>query len=734
MSNTRRRRRRRRRKSGVAPVSKAGNIDTTLSVTDLFFDFPNLQGKTFRKALRDPFRQYPWVYASISSWARNIGRVNWQMNQGDPRGDSEPVDQHDYLDLLREPNAEMSGEAMLRQAIMISLGITGEAILVKESGVDSQLGPREIPKELWPVWPSLMDEVVDRDTGLIVGWMLRVGAKTIPYLPHEVVHIRFYDPKSKRGLSPLSAARQAVDVDWKASVYDEGFFENNANPGGVLSSEQRIDNKTRDETRKEWEERYGGYMRAHRLAILGKGLKYIPFDGGNRVEMQYVEGRTINRRTVAAVYGVPPIELGLYDEVSHESARVQRKIYWENVLLPIWSGVLDVLNGRQFLTADPVNKGFFFTADTTNVPVLQEDYGERVKQGRLLWSMGVPFDSLNKKLSLGIDEFEGSDQSFLPSGVLPADMAGKPRVAPSNGQGTARVVSLANINLIEKRDDAVGIVTRDVFNPQERRWRGEISRYMSRLRTEVLRDFDRIASAADPALSNRRAWEALRPKTRNDALLLKRFLDRCKAPALTPQEVEAININRGEWDAELGRIALLRYQETTAAAVDVTSAELGGFQTFGGASDPRILAFIAGRVPQVAEGVNSTVALGVRQSILVGLSKEETFQEMRRRLSHVLNVSGKRSATIARTEVGIGANGTRFEAMKAEAVGRHKWSTAGDTLVRAGPFPKPDHSRLEGEEQKIGDPFTNGLLYPLQPGGPAGEIINCRCLALAVID
>jgi hypothetical protein len=31
-------------------------------------------------------------------------------------------------------------------------------------------------------------------------------------------------------------------------------------------------------------------------------------------------------------------------------------------------------------------------------------------------------------------------------------------------------------------------------------------------------------------------------------------------------------------------------------------------------------------------------------------------------------------------------------------------------------------------------PFPNGCLYPCDPGGPAEQIINCRCVAVPVID
>jgi SPP1 gp7 family putative phage head morphogenesis protein len=81
---------------------------------------------------------------------------------------------------------------------------------------------------------------------------------------------------------------------------------------------------------------------------------------------------------------------------------------------------------------------------------------------------------------------------------------------------------------------------------------------------------------------------------------------------------------------------------------------------------------------------------------------------------------------IARTELGGVISDARVEAFKDAGINKHQWLTAGDENVRTS------HMECDGEVRTIGERFPNGLLNPNEEGGPAGEVINCRCLTLPV--
>lgn len=95
-----------------------------------------------------------------------------------------------------------------------------------------------------------------------------------------------------------------------------------------------------------------------------------------------------------------------------------------------------------------------------------------------------------------------------------------------------------------------------------------------------------------------------------------------------------------------------------------------------------------------------------------------------------------RAKMIVRTETGRAANLGKWKAaqdFKFET--DKKWVSAGDRRVRPQPTFSPNdanHIILNRENAKLDGLFSNGLLFPGDPNGPANETINCRCTLVFV--
>lgn len=95
-----------------------------------------------------------------------------------------------------------------------------------------------------------------------------------------------------------------------------------------------------------------------------------------------------------------------------------------------------------------------------------------------------------------------------------------------------------------------------------------------------------------------------------------------------------------------------------------------------------------------------------------------------------------RGDTIARTETLGAFNAGQQEGLVqltetgAVEVGqiRRVWRTSQDARVR------DLHQVLEGETVGLNETFPNGLLFPLETGGPPEQVINCRCFVEQRID
>lgn len=95
-----------------------------------------------------------------------------------------------------------------------------------------------------------------------------------------------------------------------------------------------------------------------------------------------------------------------------------------------------------------------------------------------------------------------------------------------------------------------------------------------------------------------------------------------------------------------------------------------------------------------------------------------------------------RGDTIARTESLASLHASQNEAfhqavdaggIRAQDV-RRVWITASDARVR------DSHAAMEGESVGLDERFSNGLLFPGEPGGPPEEVINCRCIVDIRVD
>ena len=91
-------------------------------------------------------------------------------------------------------------------------------------------------------------------------------------------------------------------------------------------------------------------------------------------------------------------------------------------------------------------------------------------------------------------------------------------------------------------------------------------------------------------------------------------------------------------------------------------------------------------------------------------------------------LSQSQAERIARTSGGGSFEAGQQLAYQDAGITKHEWLSSRDAKVR------DSHALIDGEEVEIGEPFSNGLLYPLDPTGSASEVINCRCTSAPVLE
>jgi hypothetical protein len=137
-------------------------------------------------------------------------------------------------------------------------------------------------------------------------------------------------------------------------------------------------------------------------------------------------------------------------------------------------------------------------------------------------------------------------------------------------------------------------------------------------------------------------------------------------------------------------------------------------------------------------GIGNELWFNARAAIAQGLAEGEEIPKIAARVRDAAGVTEPRARVIARTE----SHGAR-NTVNAASVRRvanafsgfnafsRRWQAAEDARTR------PTHDAADGQTVALNEPFTVGgasLDFPGDPSGPPGEIINCRCTTITIID
>ena len=113
----------------------------------------------------------------------------------------------------------------------------------------------------------------------------------------------------------------------------------------------------------------------------------------------------------------------------------------------------------------------------------------------------------------------------------------------------------------------------------------------------------------------------------------------------------------------------------------------------------------------------------MRQAILHGESTDKIAERIRRVMANGA-YNARRIAQTERTRIQSQARYEQMLQLAARVVRlQKKWVARMDKRTR------DTHAELNGTIIGLQERFSNGLLYP---SGPAKEIINCRCVLIAV--
>ena len=577
-----------------------------------------------------------------------------------------------------------------------------------------------------------------------------------------------------------------IETDEYMAKWAKKFFFNDATPP-VLMSAPGITKDEYDRFTAAWNDRHRGVGNSHKMGIIPRDVTVNKLVDSQR-EMDFTESRKDLRDAVNAHFGVPPEILGIVENSNRATATQAKIIYAENVLTPRLLARQDAINaqllpfwGEDLLWeyGDIVPEDTEFRLQMSNAglsgsAMLVDEWREQNGFDPLPNGAGqvlfVPYASLptmpeelteSARISAGETETPASAVSeAAPPGTAPETPAGPQAeeteqlavakdIALNGAQVTSLVQIARSVSLGElDRESAIEIITAafpfdrtkaeqiigDGAAPEQEPLpgiKGNSRRRMQlarRERAQLLAVQERAARQSLQRFFDGQTAEVVAAMRRGHKDSREDFQQRIQSGLGLTFDIEAARRLAKEaleqlidWNAQDEALAAVLnpvWEEAFQAGAR-SMEEAFGIKAL---QAPRLTDYLRQYGLERVKGINATTRDKLASSLADGLEAgESTAQLVKRVQEHMPKVQAERAASIALSEAHTSLQAGSFEQMKYGGVRTKTWVDAGDSDVR------DSHRNIYPKTIPIHERFSNGLLYPGEPGADPSEVCNCRC-------
>jgi len=673
------------------------------------------------------YERLGWIYGAVSRVAMDIAGLPRVVRRGpDPRDDE--IEDHPALAILNDPNWCMSGDELM-ECIVTYLELAGGAYLLNGIGLPK---PR-----LWPLRPDRVQPVILAN-GELKGWEYRSYEETVALAPEMVIPITYFSPREPIGgrLSPLAPVRVAAQSMIAAMTWNSRFFDRGAAPGGILTTDQTINENEFQRLEQDVADNWTGTENAFGTLILDRGLKWQAIEGAHK-DMGFEGLMRMTREEVLGALGVPPAIVGDFKQANYAQVEMQLKTYWIHKLQPIIRRLGTTLTRFIVRPFDPSGKQRL-SFDTANIKVLQEDLNARAQREEIWVRTGLRTRAELRE-ELGLPPYPGAEEPLLSTSYVPA-LTKQERDEHTQQQIAAKAAAsvpvppadaAANRGTVPATTRAAKVVGRSRI--LLRRYESSLMRAENRLLVvwnDLLYRVEREVVAnvrkrppLPPARAAEDTEEPLVPLSISLPAPIESYL---------PEQVKLV-AQAKDLHAQVFRNLIAEF------GADALNEVASGLAFDYGHS--RVLSMVQ-RDRERIEAVVLRLLDDIRDELNAGLEAGETLKQMTDRIRQAVAASAEtperggpyvRAERIARTEAEAAAGFARYEAFTQIGVERHRWVNAADNFVRESHKDEAEGG-VGGEVRDVGEPFSNGLYYPGDPSGAPGEVINCRCLAEPMVE
>lgn len=237
------------------------------------------------------------VFACVRLLADTIATLPWKAYRRDSNGVPKELANQPKLLQQPYPTFDLFSWKWMVVASMALRGNSYHYVTERDNA--------GFPTALLPLHPDVVH--LERRPDILMWFdpIYRILGERTP--SQDIVHIRRYTmPGDPYGLSPIRQAAVAIGMGLSAEEFGYRYFKDSANPSGVLSTDQDLNEEAVQRVQRNWIASHGG----RRLpAVLTNGFDWKTLSISPE-ESQFLETRQFQRSEICMLYGVPPILIG----------------------------------------------------------------------------------------------------------------------------------------------------------------------------------------------------------------------------------------------------------------------------------------------------------------------------------------------------------------------------------------------------------------------------------------
>ncbi|UYO61821.1 phage portal protein [Acetobacterium wieringae] len=639
------------------------------------------------------------VYACLDKIVKAATAINWEVATYSKDGALKKIPNHPMKLLIENPNPMQGQSKFLERAIKFFF-IGGETFIHK-------IDIGKTARELYCYRPDRCIVEFGKDAGQPIESFKYQAGSTITIDPSNILHWKSFNPMDEydglgRGLSLLAPAARVIDQNNAIKQWNYSLMKNGAKKDGAFVIKEMLSDDAYDRAKEALKADYngdnpGGYM------LLEGGADFRDF-GNNPKDTDWLEGSKQTIVEICASLGVDPILIGFNEFSSYNNKSEAKKSLYTETVIPLLRELADELG--QFLgLADSE----FFYFDLSDIAEMQENIKEKFDM-----VSGVTFMTENDKREyVGLDAKDGLNVYRIPMSYI--DIPEGQPIQPPQPTG----------------DDG-----NDDVNFKALSGGGE---QKSIKQTKALQVFNAAIEAGikkqQPIIGKYFIDQAKRIKKgfkRADPIEIKAD----DQQELTEDQLKTLLDSLLDWDAENELFAstiVQLYLESMGVGYSIAD-EIFALNLKETGIEPimneDLLKWARESAAQQVTYVNQTTKDQIKRIISDGMEKGLSNAEIAQNIFDQSQINSiGRAKRIASTEVHNSIIKGNHQAMVDAGVKKKKWVTAKDKAVRGNdPKDKANHVVLNGQIRDINKPFSNGLMHPGDPDGPAKEITECRCI------